>query len=992
MKTRWFWFVLILSTITAHGQEPFMWHITDDDGLPSMEVYNIIQDRKGFFWIGTDNGLCRYDGRNFKQYYHPKQRGKSFSRFKTDKRGRVWMVNFAGQIFYVENDSLKLFEPFEKHFKQDFPRFDLDENDDLWITSLGNNIMKYDFKRNQMLVDKRLPGEYVLNIVKNKNFDIVHYPTKLVSITTKKAFSNLSFFGLEFTPRLNKAYLIANGNRNDSCEIFEINPSNQIKATGITKILPKKLARITDFIVFAENDQWLLTYDGMYHIDNSGKKPKLLGYYLKGNAISWMIKDHENNYWISTLKNGIFMIPSLDVWLADKNNSSLPDNRITELARGDNNTLYLGTGQGSIALFHLTSKKIKRELKVDGTRKDFEAMEYDQPNSTLYAQTASLYHINTKNEKIIKSDNIFSAIKELSVDWYGNILLCNTTSGIFVLKNTVGKKSPFFKFHNFHTYLGYTIAYLRQQRTTTCLINRFDTTLWVGYTDGLFYYKKGNLFECKDPTTNAPIFATKIIQDNSGVMWVGTVQNGVYGIKKGNVIAHFSKKDGLASNFIRCLAASEHTIWLATDKGLQGLNTKNKSIITFKRNNGLVTTDVLDMHIENQHIYLATSKGFQWLYIPSLTKNTTQPYIYINHVKINDKDTNLLTNYNLKSNQNNITISIVGIAPRARNNIQYKYRMLGLDTNWLSVNSSQNEIRFNALAPGNYTFEVKSINEDLVASAQSASMIIFIDAPYWQKWWFYVLSALVLIGAVSLLFMLRINIIRKRNALERKNVRLELEKNIIEKDLRSSQLSALKVQMNPHFIFNALNSIQEYILTNEKKLANSFLGKFSDLMRLYLDMSNKKSVSLAEEIKAMQLYLELEAMRFEDSFEFNLHVDENLHTDDIQIPPMIIQPYVENAIKHGLLHKRTERKLAVRFLSGENGALVCEVIDNGIGRKHSQELNKIRTKKHTSFATGATQKRLELLNYGLERNIGVTYHDLTDVHGNAAGTKVVITI
>ena len=124
--------------------------------------------------------------------------------------------------------------------------------------------------------------------------------------------------------------------------------------------------------------------------------------------------------------------------------------------------------------------------------------------------------------------------------------------------------------------------------------------------------------------------------------------------------------------------------------------------------------------------------------------------------------------------------------------------------------------------------------------------------------------------------------------------------------MRSSQLSALKVQMNPHFIFNALNSIQEYILTNEKKLANSFLGKFSDLMRLYLDMSNKKSVSLAEEIKAMQLYLELEAMRFEDSFEFNLHVDENLHTDDIQIPPMIIQPYVENAIKHGLLMELAE--------------------------------------------------------------------------------------
>lgn len=318
--------------------------------------------------------------------------------------------------------------------------------------------------------------------------------------------------------------------------------------------------------------------------------------------------------------------------------------------------------------------------------------------------------------------------------------------------------------------------------------------------------------------------------------------------------------------------------------------------------------------------------------------------------------------------------------------------MLGLDSVWSLVLGTQNEIRFNALAPGEYVFEVKSLNEDQVSSAQSATVSFYIDAPYWQKWWFITLIALLLVGVVSFIFLLRISIISKRNTLERKNVKLELEKNIIEKDLRTSQLSALKVQMNPHFIFNALNSIQEYILTNEKKLANSFLGKFSDLMRLYLDMSNKKSVSLEEEIKAMKLYLELEAMRFEESFEFQLYVDESLHTEEIQIPPMIIQPYVENAIKHGLLHKRTERKLFVRFLSDNNNGLVCEVIDNGIGRKQSQELNKIRTKKHTSFATGATQKRLELLNYGLERTIGVSYHDLYDIHGNAAGTKVVISI
>jgi LytS/YehU family sensor histidine kinase len=156
-----------------------------------------------------------------------------------------------------------------------------------------------------------------------------------------------------------------------------------------------------------------------------------------------------------------------------------------------------------------------------------------------------------------------------------------------------------------------------------------------------------------------------------------------------------------------------------------------------------------------------------------------------------------------------------------------------------------------------------------------------IAQPYWQKWWF-VLFVILLIGSiVSLFFAFRIKIIHRENNLEQEKAQLEI-------DLRSSQLSALKVQMNPHFIFNALNSIQDYILTNEKRLANTYLGKFSDLMRLYLEMSNKKNISLEEEIKALELYLELESLRFEDSFEYELKVSPELQTYDMMIPSMIL--------------------------------------------------------------------------------------------------------
>ncbi|MEQ1625723.1 MAG: histidine kinase, partial [Sediminibacterium sp.] len=207
-----------------------------------------------------------------------------------------------------------------------------------------------------------------------------------------------------------------------------------------------------------------------------------------------------------------------------------------------------------------------------------------------------------------------------------------------------------------------------------------------------------------------------------------------------------------------------------------------------------------------------------------------------------------------------------------------------------------------------------------------------------------------------------------------------------------SQLSALKAQMNPHFMFNALNSIQEIILMNNKREANMYLGKFADLMRITLDQSNKNAISLDDELKSLLLYLELEALRFETHFQYKIDVDDNVFAPDIQIPAMLIQPYVENAIKHGLLHKQGEKQLLIQFRLENEETLLCMITDNGIGRKRSAEINQLRARKHTSFATGATLKRLELLNYGNEQRITVNFEDLKDERGQDSGTKVLLFI
>lgn len=213
----------------------------------------------------------------------------------------------------------------------------------------------------------------------------------------------------------------------------------------------------------------------------------------------------------------------------------------------------------------------------------------------------------------------------------------------------------------------------------------------------------------------------------------------------------------------------------------------------------------------------------------------------------------------------------------------------------------------------------------------------------------------------------------------------------IEKQYRDSELKALKAQMNPHFIFNALNSIQDYIVLNQKNLASDYLGKFADLIRNYLHFSDTGFISIPEEVHNLNLYLELEKLRFEEQLDYVFKVEESANTDTLTIPTMLIQPYVENALKHGLLHKKENRKLKISISKVSDKMIECIIEDNGVGREKSKEINSKRSAQHKSFALKATTERLGLLNYGRENKIGVTVIDLHE-NNEATGTRVVLAI
>ena len=238
------------------------------------------------------------------------------------------------------------------------------------------------------------------------------------------------------------------------------------------------------------------------------------------------------------------------------------------------------------------------------------------------------------------------------------------------------------------------------------------------------------------------------------------------------------------------------------------------------------------------------------------------------------------------------------------------------------------------MPPGDYQFEIDLLYKGDFQDRKS--ILLTIGYPFWLTWWFGI-AVLLFIGFIFyIIFRFRLKAQEKRAT----------EVN----ELNASKLTAIQSQMNPHFIFNAINSIQEYIMLNEKKLARKYLGKFADLMRIYLNHSRLSNITLREELDALALYLELEKLRFDDSLEYAIDLDDAVDADMISIPSFLIQPYVENALKHGLFHKNTDRKLLVevQYVVYEQ---VLEVIieDNGVGRKKSKEINMMRQKKPSFF-------------------------------------------
>jgi hypothetical protein len=311
---------------------------------------------------------------------------------------------------------------------------------------------------------------------------------------------------------------------------------------------------------------------------------------------------------------------------------------------------------------------------------------------------------------------------------------------------------------------------------------------------------------------------------------------------------------------------------------------------------------------------------------------------------------------------------------------QYAYKLEGADKDW-TYSGSRRQATYSNLSGGDYIFYVKAANNDGVWNEAGKSIFIHIAPPLWKTWWFRSSAIATIIFSVYLFYRRRVAFIRKE----------EEKKTVFNKQLAQIEMKALKAQMNPHFIFNCMNSINSYILENDRKNASDYLSKFSTLIRLILENSDKQKINLADELAMLETYLQLEQDRLGNKFDYHIEVDASIKTIAFEIPPLILQPFVENAIWHGLVHK-TERGIINISIRKESHGLTCIIEDNGIGRSKAALLKEQQVIQHHSMGMKVTEDRLRILNQlNLERP-SVNIIDLFTETNEPCGTRAEVVI
>ena len=953
-------FFVLFFVLSVKAQEPFIRKISFLEGLPSDVIYDMYVSKKGLLYLGTDKGLVSYDGVHFTLYPFDENLSNSVNSIQEDENGVIYCKNFSNQIYFLSNERLNLDKAFN----------------DL-ISKKKLSIVDFSVLGKQKVL---LTSNQFFGIASNKHFVI--YQSNLVendfyhlsynTVSNEFYISSLDNILSFKNKKLQNKIKVKNGGN-----ILEFHQGtlcysaksieNKVKVGDSFINLSNLKQTVINKITSCESDLWICSNDGVFEINLDKKKAE--NEFLKGKRVSDIVRDNEGNHWISTLDNGLFFMPNkslknLSIQQIDEQKK--PNFSRVKIAK--NGHFFVATSTGCVYEFDKNGNQI---LKYQ-SENNFE-IEFITLHNDLILTSAAIFKVG--NPKPISEKKLYFG-KEVVIDSYGNLFIASSSyAGLLASdfkKHLIIPKN--YKSYNFRNF-GINTSFLcfRERRARTVFFDKISNIYYVAYNDDLYYYDnygKANIIKLPN---NEPIIASEIIQNNDGSLWIATTQKGIMQIKNQKVVQHLTAKNKLTSNNCRRIEIDSEKLWILNDKGIEIYNFKTKEISNASANLCMKGITINDFVVNNNTVAFITNEGVFYTK-KNIVDNDFVPQFEFTNLWVDNNKIPFKSNIVLDYDENTIQIDFRTIHYKSLGDYKYEYCIKNSSNTWSILSSQTSNIKFESLKSGSYVFQIRVKYGN--KTTEINELHFEVNKPFWLQWWF-ILFEIMTLGFI-------IYLVNKNAVLRTK------KKQEVKEQLALSQITALRSQMNPHFMFNVLNSVQGLIYSNQKSKASEYLGKFSDLMRKILEASDKKEITVEKEFEMLQMYVSLEKSRFESDFEYNISLPIGLDLSQYTIPSMIIQPFVENAIKHGLMHKKDAKEL---HITAEIVANYWQftIEDNGIGRTKSEQINK-NFKSHNSFATKAIDTRIELINKMATSKIEIKIEDKVLNTNESLGTKIMILI
>ena len=956
----------------AAAQEMHFENITKELGLPSLECYSVTQDKKGYIWIATEAGMCRYNGSGLSilDGRNGLPEGAVYASAEAADSA-LWMGTSEGRILRYKNDIFyepvfinRFFRSIYRH--SDIPGKFFYSGDGLVYISTMFHTVSMDLRTGALrevgIKKDTVEGTYVFRQTANG----------LVPLANDHQF----FFDNKI-----KVAILGDGTHNEI--ILPVHkmrhPYWQLYACRVGQ---------TDFFSY-ESRLVRLNPDFSYSVHT-----------FPGRIIN-LYADSRNGLWVGCIKGGVYYYP--DTEHMETFRQSLPGYSVTGICEDKENSIWCSTLEKGV--FYCRNKNILYYSSIPGLDKAVDMLKCE--NGRIFVSCIDKYLVELTPGGIREYDmegytwSAFTDIVKSSRGWMlsQRLVMVQTDEGFRNLKKSFNKNSVPGRFptrlchtggerilgiQNNHVYVvtenGNYFYFVYNYRAS--LRNVFyagNDSLLFGTRYGIFRSAYPDMWRLeKVPGTNASV--TQIVRLRSGLICAAT-KSGLFVLVRNRAV----RVDGIlqipADVFFDITQDRHGAVWLASATGLVKITENGGRYRTqlYSALNGLPSDNIDKVAADADNLYLSTSEGICTFPLTEELANNRPPPVYIHEVWVNDRPVDHKSGALVfPHDENSLRIDIDALTFK-KGRAELLYELSGPNGRMTKKNEG-NVIVFDNLPPGNYRLAVYALNNDGLKSTRPAVLEFGISNPFWLRAWFMVLCVLSFLAGVYVVFRRSVKAVKRR----------EEEKNRIHRLVSESKLSALQAQMNPHFIFNAINSIQNYILKKKEQDAYDYLAKFGRLIRTVLNHSLQKNLALYQELDTIKLYVELEQLRFKNAFEFRVQVHETVNIYETYVPAMLIQPYVENAIWHGLMKLDNKRKgVLLLDICIEGDRLKVTVEDNGVGRARAAEGR--RDDFHLPVAAVLTEQRLAIINnmQGYETT-HISVVDLFDAEGNACGTRVEI--